>query len=107
MTWTREQLEQIPEVYRHFMLALKPVIDSRDKVLQITAVPFGDVWEVLSWRHEYGREQIRQIADRLKEKGWVEETPWHSFFPTPVGEELIHAFSSTPELVQYVPPLPD
>jgi hypothetical protein len=55
MSWTKAQIEQIPEVYRDFMLALKPVIDSRKcgAVLKITGIP-----------HPL-RTDLRVLADQL------------------------------------------
>src|SRR5947207_287274 len=37
MTWTRERLEEIPEIYRDFLLTLKPILETRDKVQDLVS----------------------------------------------------------------------
>ncbi|HTU93807.1 MAG TPA: hypothetical protein VMF69_27250 [Gemmataceae bacterium] len=109
MTWTPEQLEQIPEVYRDFMVVLKPVLDSKapGRVLRINGIPFGMVYEALSNRYDYDIEQVRQLAHNLCREGWIEEDNLGFFTPTAKGEDLIRALSGSEDGVRKtVPPLP-
>lgn len=109
MTWTLEQLERIPEVYRDFMIVLKPVLDSKTpgRVLRINAIHFNTVYEALSNRYDYDVEQVRQVAHNLRRDGWIEEDNLGFFTPTAKGEDLIRALSGSANGVgKTVPPLP-
>jgi hypothetical protein len=110
MTWTLEKLETIPEVYRDFMMILKPVVDSRAKdiVMKFTGIPFGMVYDKFAARHGYGTEQIRQVAKALQLRGLIHEDEWSVFTPTEEGEQFIRALAGTRRPVrERVPPLPD
>jgi hypothetical protein len=107
MSWTKEQIGTIPEVYRDFMLSLKPVIDTRQSVLRFEAVHIGSVYDALLARHEYTPQQCRQVADNLKEAGLVREDDHGFLTPTEKGETLIRALSANGEThPSEVPPLP-
>jgi hypothetical protein len=109
MTWTLEQLDQIPEVYRDFLIVLKPVLDSKAPgiVLRINGIPFGMIYHALSNKHGYDVEQVRQVAQNLRRAGWIDEDQLGFFTPTATGEDLIRALSGTGSAVgQRVPPLP-
>lgn len=109
MTWTSEQLGQIPEVYRDFMIALKPILDSKapGRVLQIHGVHFGMVYEALSNKYGYDLEQVRELAHNLRRDGWIEEDHLGFFTPTAKGEDLIRALSGSENGEEKsVPPLP-
>jgi hypothetical protein len=109
MTWTPEQLEQIPEVYRDFMTVLKPVLDSKapGRVLKINGIHFGMLYEALSSRYDYDMEQVRQLAHNLRRDGWIEEDKLGFFTPTAKGEDLIRAISGSENgMRKTVPPLP-
>ena len=110
MTWTLEKLETIPEVYRDFMMTLKPVIDTRapEAVLKITGVPFRMILDALSYRHDYDSGQVREVARNLERRRLVQVDALGFFTPTAEGEELIEALAGAAEAVeQRVPPLPD
>lgn len=107
MPWTREQIEQIPEVYRDFMVTLWPIIRSRQDVLRINGIPLGRVLTALSTRYDYNPEQIRKIADNLEAGGWVAEDKFGFFTPTAKGETLIKQLMNDQEVSAVeVPPLP-
>lgn len=109
MKWASEQLEQIPEVYRDFMIVLKPVLDSKapGRVLQIHGVHFGMVYETLSTKYGYDLEQVHEVAHNLRRDGWIEEDNLGFFTPTAKGEDLIRALSGSENGVgKTVPPLP-
>ena len=109
MTWTVERLEQIPEVYRDFMLVLKPVVDSKvpGVVLRINGIHFGTIYETLSSRHGYDMEQVRQLAHNLRAAGWINEDNLGFFTPTATGETVIRALGGAGSAVKLrVPPLP-
>lgn len=109
MTWTAEQLQQIPEVYRDFMIILKPVLDSKapGRVLRINAIHFNEVYAYLSNRYDYDVEQIRLVAHNLRRDGWIEEDRLGFFTPTAKGEDLIRALSGLENgMGKTIPPLP-
>lgn len=109
MTWTVEQLEQIPELYRDFLIVLKPVLDSKSpgKVLRINGIPFGMIYNALSTKHGLDVEQVRQAAQNLRQAEWIDEDKLGFFTPTAKGEDLIRALSaSESQVVQRVPPMP-
>jgi hypothetical protein len=109
MTWTSDQLKQIPEVYRDFMIVLKPILDSKapGRILQITGIPFGMIYQALSNKHGYDSQQVRQLAHNLRVRGWIAEDDLGFFTPTAEGEDLIRALSgSENEVRKTVPPLP-
>jgi hypothetical protein len=110
MTWTLEKLEQIPEVYRDFMWTLKPVLDSRDpnEILKTEGVSFGRIFGQLSDRYDYEVEQVRQVAQNLRQRGLVAVDRLGIYTPTPEGERLILALGEAGEEVGHrVPPLPE
>lgn len=110
MTWTLEKLGTIPEVYRDFMMTLKPVIDTRapEAVLKITGIPFDMVYDKLSVRHGYEIEQIRQVAKSLRQRDLIREDERGVFTPTEEGERFIRALAKSRRSVPlWVPPLPD
>ena len=97
MTWTTEQIEQIPEVYRDFMLVLKAIPDSRRAVVQISGIPLGKVFNALAPKYGYAPEHTRALADRLRKAGLIEEDRLGFLWPTGKGEALIEAIAATPE----------
>jgi hypothetical protein len=106
MTWTAEQIEQIPEVYRDFMLVLKSIPDSRDSVLKITGIPLGRIYGALQMKYDYDFDQIRAVADTLKERGFVEVDSFGFFKPSGEGEALIRAIAEVPGVPAGIPPFP-
>lgn len=110
MTWTLEKLETIPEVYRDFMMILKPVIDTRapEAVLKITGVHFRTLYEMLFMGYDYEVTAVRQIAQILRQRGLINEDERGVFTPTDEGARLIVALAREGERVrQRVPPLPE
>jgi hypothetical protein len=107
MVWTNEKIRQLPEVYRDFMLILKPVIDSRKPgtVLRITGIPFGMLVDYLTAKHEYDTAKVRRLADNLRRDEYIVEDTLGFFQPTGKGESLILALSGS-ESDDEVPPLP-
>jgi hypothetical protein len=97
MTWTPEQIEQIPEPYRDFMLVLKAIPDSRQAVTQISGIPLGKVFNALAPKYEYAPRHIRALADQLGRAGLIEEDRLGFVWPTNKGEALIEAIAGTPE----------
>ena len=85
MSWTPGQIEQIPEVYRDFMLVLKPIPDSGHHVSQIDGIPLSKVFNALRLKYQYEPEQVRTLAENLKRAGFIEEDQ-------PVGIDATHPF---------------
>ena len=54
------QVEQIPEIYRDFMLILKSIPDTRHSVLQINGLQLGEIFTYLRRRHHYEPSQVRE-----------------------------------------------
>jgi hypothetical protein len=107
MTWTREQLEEIPEIYRDFMLTLKPILDTRDKVLKINAVHIGETVGRLGMWYQYDDDQYREVLKELEREGLLTIDRHGFMVPTQKGEQLIRALSACePPLRDLVPPLP-
>src|ERR1700704_1690883 len=104
MSWTPEQIEQIPEVYRDFMLVLKPIPDSGQHVLRSNGIPLSKVFNALRLKYQYEPEQVRTLADNLKKAGFIEEDDLGFFKPTGRGEALIGAIVG---VQMSVPALPD
>lgn len=109
MALTRTQIEQIPEVYRDFLLALAPVVESKREgsVMQIAGVPFSHVFDFVVERHDYTLPQIRELAHNLRAKGYVTEDHFGFLSPTALGEDVIRALVPSVDEPVAVPPLPD
>lgn len=109
MNWTLDKLQSVPEVYRDFMLILKPIIDSRkpDVILRIGGIPFGKFYDALATRYGYTAQQVEAVAENLRRQGLVEKDDLGFFKPTGAGEVLILALSDTAEALDSpVPPFP-
>ncbi len=91
MAWTKEQIDNVPEIYRDFMLALKPILDSRNEVFQISGIPLGRVYSGLSSKYAYGPRDVRQVADNLKEQGFIQEDQLGFLTLTGKGESFVKA----------------
>lgn len=110
MTWTPEQIEQIPDVYRDFLLALKPVVDSRqpEAVLKVTGIPYGRIFEYMRTRYGLEAHEIREVSDTLRKRDLVDEDKLGFLIPTGPGEQLIDALAEErEEAPSRVPPFPD
>ncbi|MEO6811783.1 MAG: hypothetical protein ABI353_21965 [Isosphaeraceae bacterium] len=98
MTPTREQIEQIPEVYREFLLVLKPIPDSRGAVLEINGIPLGKVFNALAPKYGYTPSHVRALAVELQKNGLINPVDALGFVtPTPKGEDLIAAIAGARE----------
>lgn len=97
MTWTAEQIEQIPEPYRDFMLVLTAIPVSPGAGVQISGIPLGKVFNALAPKYGYAPEHIRALADRLSRAGLIAIDPLGFIQPTGKGEALIEAIAATPE----------
>src|SRR5436309_2245310 len=107
MQWSKEQLEKIPEVYQDFMLILRPVIDSRDAVLKISGIPLGQVFSALRTKYQYEPQEVRELAQNLREGGLINQDDLGFLTPTGKGEALIRAIAGNQEPVpSRVPELP-
>lgn len=93
MVWTHDKILQIPEEYCDFMLTLKPVMDSRKPgtILRITGIPFGRIVGLLTSKYEYTADDIRVMADTLRNRGLLIEDSLGFFQPTGEGEAFIRA----------------
>ena len=107
-TPTPEQIEQIPAVYRDYMLILKQVPDTRSHVLQIGAIPSHHVFNALGPKYGYSPEEIRALTQNLKSANLIEEDQFGFVKPTTKGENLIEAiFGGSKYRPVSVPSLPD
>jgi hypothetical protein len=109
MNWTKKQLDQVPEVYRDFMLILEPILDSKEpgRVLKVSGVHLGQIFNSLRLKYDYEPRAVREIADNLKKAGWIEEDEHGFVTPTAAGAGLIRALVRKREAVpSRVPPLP-
>ena len=109
MALSKAQVEQIPEVYRDFLLALSPVVESRREgsVVRIGGVPFSRVFDAVSDLHDYDLPQVRELAHNLKAKGYINEDRFGFLSPTALGEDVIRVLAPSVEEPVSVPPLPD
>jgi hypothetical protein len=110
MTWSSDQIHQIPEVYVDFLLALRAVIETRrgKRVLKVTAIPYGRIFEYLRTKHGLEPHEIREIADTLRERGFVEMDRLGFVTPTETGEELIDVLADEEQAApSRVPPFPN
>ena len=108
MEFTKDYVSQIPEPHRDFLLALWPIIDSRQThaVLQIGGMPFSRLYGMLLQRHGYEPFEARRVADDLKQAGLVEEDLHGFFTPTGRGEALLLAIREVPVERGRVPVFP-
>jgi hypothetical protein len=112
MTWSKKKIDRIPEVYRDFMLSLKPVVDCRRRPdeypIKVTGVHLGQIFNILRMRHQLNPEEIREIATTVRQKGLVEENKLGFIKPTAKGEGLIDALvEAEAPVASRVPPFPD
>jgi hypothetical protein len=96
MTWNPEELEKIPAVYRDFLLALKPIIDSRNSAVRIAGIPIGHLYSAIAFRHGYDLAQVTALARNLVSEGYVEMDKLGFYKPTGKGEDLILAIAGEP-----------
>ncbi len=80
------------------MLALRPVRDSRHSAVRVSGIPLSRIFNALGPTYEYTPEQIRGLAEKLKQAGLIQEIDKFGFVaPTGKGEELIGALLGLPE----------
>lgn len=115
MNLTPETLAKLPVEYRDFLLVLREIPETRGNVLQVTALHIGDVYSRLLRRYAFSPRpapfqpaKVRALADKLKERGLIEEDDYNFLKPTPIGEGLIEALVGLEPPPQVtVPDLPD
>jgi hypothetical protein len=109
MSLTKMQVERLPEVYRDFMLALAPVVESKREgsVMKIGGVPFNRVFEAVNRSHAYDLPQVRELAHNLKAKDYIQEDKFGFLSPTALGEDVIRVLIPSISEPVVVPPLPD
>lgn len=102
-TWSLEQLDQIPDVYRDFLVSLRPILDSEGMPMRIDGIPRGRVHSLMRMLgHPY---EFDEIADVLKEAGLVKEDRLGFFSPTDKGRRLIRQMIGDTKPTP-APPLP-
>lgn len=106
--FTNEYVSKIPEPHRDFLLALWPIIETRQThaVLRISGMPFSRLYGVLLQRHGYEPFEARRVADDLKQEGLIEEDSHEFFTPTERGEALLLAIRAVPVERGRVPVFP-
>ena len=100
---TPEQIEQLQPVYRHFLLALRPVVESRDSTLKVTGVPLGRIYSLLRMHGDPYEPEV--IGQALNTAGLVQEDRLGFYSPTAKGVYVIRALIGTPAPL-LAPPLP-
>src|SRR5262245_17190218 len=107
MTWTKSQLEQVPEVYRDFMTQLIPIIDSRQSPLRINGIPLARILDNLSTRYPYSSEGLRKVAHALQAQDLIRLDELGFVQPSAKGEDFINSLRGEPSLIEEeIPPLP-
>jgi hypothetical protein len=105
--WTKEQIAQIPDVYRDFLLRLKPVLDSRQAPVQIQAIPFSRIVGELGSRYAYSLGGFEKVEHVLEAEGYVTKDGLGFVRPTAKGEDLIQALAGVGDsAAEEVPPFP-
>lgn len=107
MAITAERVREIPEPYKTFLQMLWPVIGSQedDSVIKITGIPFWMIHRAMADRHRYSEVQVREIAETLRERGWVEWNELGFYVPKGEGIAVLRAINQ-PQKVPTVPALP-
>jgi hypothetical protein len=102
-TWTQQELDQIPRVYRDFLLALRPVLDFEDGPLKITGIPRGRIQSLLTMKgHHF---EFDALASELEAADLVRHDRLGFYVPTAKGASLIRALFGPTEPAE-APPLP-
>ena len=89
MPLTNEQFQAIDPVYRDFMLALKPIIDSRSQPFQIRGMPASKIYDASARKYGFDPHQFYEIAENLRTQGLIERDEFEFYYPTSRGEALI------------------
>ena len=89
MTLTKDTLDKIHPVYRDFMLALKPIIDSRTQPFQIRGMPASQIYDASARKYGFDPQQFYEIADNLRQQDLIERDKFGFYSPTGKGEALI------------------
>jgi hypothetical protein len=108
MSWTKDKVNLIPEVYRDFLLALRPILDSQHEIVKINGVPLGQVFNALATKYDYDPRQIDALLQNLRARDLVDQDRLGFVLLRPRGEQLLRFLLTerSPEPVQ-VPQLPD
>jgi hypothetical protein len=109
MTWTKEKVAEIPDVYRFFMRMLGPILTAREtgSVMKMSAIHFNSLYNKLADEYDYSIADARQIADNLQAENLITMDKLGFCAPTAKGEQLIRALNGNagPQH-ERVPPLP-
>jgi hypothetical protein len=107
MSWTKEQIEKIPLIYQDTLLALEPILRSRESPLRINGIHASRLIG-LGERHGLTSEGMKQVLHNLESRSLIEIDKLGFVQPTANGEDLINAIQgSTAPPSEEVPPFPD
>ncbi len=97
MTWTSDEIEKIPEVYRDFLLLLRQDDSAEARNWQpqsqtvVGWVSLASMFNALRLKYQYSPRQVRAVAENLKKAGLIEEKSDGYIRPTEKGHELAGA----------------
>lgn len=103
-SWTPDQIDRIPSVYKDFMLALREVVDSESRPIKVSGIPIGRIESALrALGHPY---DATAVAEKLEEKQLVSHNDFGFYQPTSLGKKLIQGIVGT-RVPESIPPFPD
>ena len=105
MSLTKEKIESLHPVYKDFMMALKPIMDSRAQPFQIRGFPTGQVYDASARKYGFDPHQFHEIAENLRREGLIERDRFGYYYPTGLGEHFIHVLTADQPDPSRVPPL--
>ena len=108
MTWTAEKVRQIPQMYCDALLALKPIIDTRNAIVRIRAVPLRQIFNAVAFKHNLTLSQVKNLARNLAKEQLIRAEDDPDFYVlTEEGEDLVRAIAGEPvPEVEEIPPFP-
>lgn len=108
MSLTAEKLARIPEEYKTFLEMLWPVVRSQEdgSVIRVSGIPFWMIANRVSERHGYSERQVKELAENLAGKGWIESDSLGFYVPHGQGIEVLRAMFQ-PSKRPKVPALPE
>jgi hypothetical protein len=106
MTISTEQIYKIPGEYLTFLQVLWAVVRSREdeSVPEVSGIPFWMIYRVVSERHGYSEHQVRQLAENLKSRGWIQEDKLGFFTPCGRGIEILQSLNPQTSTTTTAPP---
>jgi hypothetical protein len=105
MALTDQNIKDLHPVYKDFMTALKPIIDSRTRPFQIRGLPASQIYDASARKYGFSPEQFYEIAENLRKQGYIEVDKFGLIYPTGSGEALIGQLLPDDRLPSSVPPL--